>query len=105
MPPSILKRQFIGTLAALLLLVGALASVQSVAHAAHHAHHNAATHATAFCVWMCAAGQVLNSHAGHLEAGFKILWKVPDGRPVEPEFILCFACESRGPPSSLALTS
>src|SRR2546430_11823498 len=42
-----------------LLFLSGLIYPQTVAHAAHHAHHKAATHATALCSWMCAAGQVL----------------------------------------------
>ncbi|MFO0706889.1 MAG: hypothetical protein U0412_08545 [Nitrospira sp.] len=40
-----------------LLGIGGLASAQSVQHESHHnSHHQAATHASAFCAWTCAAG-------------------------------------------------
>ncbi|MBM4121002.1 MAG: hypothetical protein FJ249_00185 [Nitrospira sp.] len=42
-----------------LLLLSGLVYVQAMEHAAHHAHHQAATHASALCSWMCAAGQSL----------------------------------------------
>lgn len=43
-----------------ILVVGGLASAQSITHESHHAHHQKATHGTALCSWMCAAGQVLD---------------------------------------------
>ena len=48
-------------LAVCILLLSGLVYPQAVAHAAHHAHHKAATHATALCTWMCAAGQGLEA--------------------------------------------
>lgn len=98
MPPFILKRQFIGPLAALLLLVGALASLQSVTHATHHAHHNAATHVTAFCAWMCAAGQIIESGAIQFEAGFRPPGIAQPFGLVEPDLIVWSVFASRGPP-------
>jgi hypothetical protein len=52
-----LKQTFVLGLVAGLLLLGGLGSAQATTHALHHAHHQAATHATAFCSWLCAAGQ------------------------------------------------
>ncbi len=39
-----------------LVLLSGLVYPQLTAHAAQHNHHNAATHATALCSWLCAAG-------------------------------------------------
>lgn len=38
--------------------ISGIAPAQSVLHESHHhTHHQAATHGSAFCSWMCAAGQ------------------------------------------------
>jgi hypothetical protein len=37
--------------------ISGIASAQSVLHESQHSHHQAATHASAFCAWSCAAGQ------------------------------------------------
>jgi hypothetical protein len=49
------------SLALCLLSLSGLVFPQAVTHAGHHAHHQAATHASALCTWMCAAGQGLES--------------------------------------------
>ena len=49
------------SLALCLLTLSGLVFPQAVRHAGHHAHHQAATHASALCTWMCAAGQGLES--------------------------------------------
>jgi len=54
-----LLRSLAVTLTVCLLLLSGLMYPLMVPHAVHHAHHKAATHATALCSWMCAAGQVL----------------------------------------------
>ena len=51
------------SLALCLLVLSGLVFPQTVRHAGHHAHHQAATHASALCTWMCAAGQGLESVA------------------------------------------
>ena len=45
-----------------LLAIGGVASAQSLTHDTQHSHHQKATHSTVLCSWMCAAGQVLDSH-------------------------------------------
>jgi hypothetical protein len=81
-----------------IVIVGGLASAQAIAHESHHAHHQKATHASPFCSWMCAAGQVLDGMAvpplverapvGHAHIGsFRVTpLRVPHATP------------SRGPP-------
>jgi hypothetical protein len=49
------------SLALCLLTLSGLVFPQAVTHAGHHAHHQAATHTSALCTWMCAAGQGLES--------------------------------------------
>jgi len=86
-------------LAACLLMLSGVMYPQTVAHAAHHAHHKAATHSTALCTWMCAAGQAQE----HVSYNFQIEMEVVspvDGfiaqQPIELEFIIP---TTRGPPS------
>lgn len=74
---------------------------QTVAHAAHHAHHKAATHSTALCTWMCAAGQAQE----HVSFNFPIELEAVsfvDGfagkQPIALHFV---APTTRGPPSFL----
>ena len=93
-----LQRSVAVGLAVCLLLLSALVYPQTVAHAAQHAHHKAATHATALCTWMCAAGQVLEGVAFDVQspigpvrlAGLAVLQTPPSA--VLP------ASASRGPP-------
>src|SRR3990172_4118595 len=50
-------RQFaVAGLALWLVALSGIVYPQLTAHMAQHAHHNAATHATALCSWLCAAG-------------------------------------------------
>src|SRR5436853_1767692 len=93
-----LRRSVAVGLAVYLLLLSGLMYPQTVAHAAHHAHHKAATHATALCSWMCAAGQVLegvsfgfHAHLGPVTLTGLAVPQVPPS-PVLP------ASTSRGPP-------
>jgi hypothetical protein len=51
----------------LLLLSGAIYA-QTVLHSLHHNHHQAATHSTALCSWLCAAGQGLDGGPVILQA-------------------------------------
>ena len=91
------------TVAVLLVLciigVSGLAPAQTVLHDKHHAHHHAATHGTALCTWMCAAGQVLDSIVAPT-----FVEQAPIARAEQPAFqpALSAALESptsRGPPS------
>jgi len=93
-----LRRSVAVGLAVCLLLLSALVYPQTVAHAAHHAHHKAATHATALCSWMCAAGQVLEGIQVVLQTDFApILFAA---LPVfhEPCNNITLVSSSRGPP-------
>ena len=55
-----LQRSVSLSLALCLLLLSGLIYIQTVPHTFHHSHHQAATHSTALCSWLCAAGQVLD---------------------------------------------
>ncbi|MDQ6733603.1 MAG: hypothetical protein M3Z35_05710, partial [Nitrospirota bacterium] len=86
-------------LALCLLVLNGVMYPQTVAHAAHHAHHKAATHSTALCTWMCAAGQAQE----HVSYNFQIEMEVVspvDGflaqQPIELHFV---TPTTRGPPS------
>ena len=72
---------------------------QTVAHAAHHAHHKAATHSTALCTWMCAAGQAQE----HISFNFQIELEVASLDdafiPRPPIELHVVALTTRGPPS------
>ena len=90
----------IGLVACLLMLSGVMYP-QTVAHAAHHAHHKSATHSTALCTWMCAAGQAqetvsfnfqIESEAVHLVDSFLV------PQPIQLSFS---TLTTRGPPSFL----
>src|SRR5881398_2654040 len=96
-----LRRSVAVGLAVCLLLLSGLMYPQTVAHAAHHAHHKTATHSTALCTWMCAAGQAQES------VSFNFRIDTEPVRPVEGILIrqpidLSFtALATRGPPSLL----
>lgn len=86
-------------LAVCLLALSGLMYPQTIAHAAHHAHHKAATHSTALCTWMCAAGQAQET------VSFNVHIDTEPVRPVEgsiapPVIEVHFtALATRGPPS------
>lgn len=85
-------------LAAYLLLFGALAYPETVAHAAHHAHHHAATHSTAGCAWLCAAGQGIE-HQGAVLTVHVLSSGLPPIFPLEPtEHSPPSLLPARGPP-------
>lgn len=87
-------------LAACFLVAGGVLAGLAAEHGVHHAHHNAATHSTAFCAWMCAAGQVLQ--------GFDLAWYGPSltllivepWAPSTTDALFPHAPRSRAPPSS-----
>jgi len=93
-----LQRSVAVGLTVCLLLLSGLVYPQTVAHAAHHAHHQAATHATALCSWMCAAGQVLEGVALVFQAENGPIGLA--GLPVSPEPFSAVrpTSPSRGPP-------
>jgi hypothetical protein len=85
-------------LALCLLTLSGVMYPQTVAHAAHHAHHKAATHSTALCTWMCAAGQAQE----HISFNFQVEFEVASlddpfiaRQPIERHVI---ALTTRGPP-------
>lgn len=83
------------------LSIGGLAQAQSVEHVGHHAQHQAATHGTALCSWMCAAGTVLDSAVTpfQIELSPIALITVPDS--VQPQIETGLTSSGRAPPSSL----
>jgi len=88
-------------LAVCLLVVTGSASAQAVPHAAHHAHHKAATHGTAFCAWMCAAGQVLSAGGIHLDTDFGPVMRAGTAPCPEPAVVSLPSFTIRGPPLPL----
>ena len=85
-------------LAVCILLLSAVVYPQVVAHAAHHAHHKAATHASALCTWMCAAGQVLETISVCLQAELGLLTFLNPLLAQKPVGILPATPSTRGPP-------
>jgi hypothetical protein len=88
----------VGLVLCLLILSGVMYP-QTVAHAAHHAHHKAATHSTALCTWMCAAGQAQEHVSYNFQIELEVVSPVDNfiaQQPIELNFI---APTTRGPPS------
>jgi hypothetical protein len=85
-------------LAVCLLLLSGVFYAQSASHAAHHAHHKPATHATALCTWMCAAGQVLEGGPISLPSAGGAVSMLALLTPEEPFTIAPASAASRGPP-------
>jgi len=81
-----------------LLLLSGLIYPQTVAHASHHTHHKAATHASALCSWMCAAGQVLEGVAFGLPAQTGPVSFVGVSASDEPSEAVLPSYSTRGPP-------
>lgn len=72
---------------------------ETVAHAAHHAHHKSATHSTALCTWMCAAGQAQEIVAFHYQIESEAFSPVECPRlGISSEAASSFL-PTRGPPS------
>ena len=93
-----LRRSVAVGLAVCLLLLSGLVYPQTVAHAAHHAHHKAATHATALCSWMCAAGQVLEGISFGFHATLSPVTLTGIVVSHEPASAVVLTSLSRGPP-------
>lgn len=90
------------TLAGVLLLLGGLIYPASVPHELHHAHHQAATHATALCSWLCAAGHMAETGAPVIHVAFDgeiVIDLLPWAEPARP---LRFSMPSRAPPSTIS---
>ena len=86
--------------ATVLLVLGGVLSDQAVGHVSQHTHHHTSgTHATTFCSWYCAAGQV--------DAGELVIVAAPvisflglaywQPTTISPSFVVSSA--SRAPPS------
>lgn len=88
-------------LAVCLLVLSAVMYPQTVAHAAHHAHHKAATHSTALCTWMCAAGQAQELVSFDVQIEIKIARLDKGLFAPQPVDLCCLSPTTRGPPSFL----
>ncbi|BFU95334.1 MAG: conserved protein of unknown function [Nitrospira sp.] len=80
------------------LTVGGLASAQSISHESQHAHHQKATHSTALCSWMCAAGSVLDSVSAPALAEHSPVALVEEFVPQTVPSTAVQVVTSRGPP-------
>lgn len=89
-------------LATLLLALSALMYPAMVPHSAHHAHHEAATHATALCSWMCAAGQASETGVPAIHVAFAPIMQLRTAPAVAPDSQLLVTRPSRAPPSVIA---
>ena len=82
-----------------ILSIGGLAQAQSVEHAGHHAHHQAATHGTALCSWMCAAGTVLDTAVVTFQVELSPIAFITLSQSIQPSLETCRTSPSRAPPS------
>lgn len=87
-------------LAACFLLAGGMLAGLAVEHQVHHAHHNGATHSTAVCAWMCAAGQVLQGFDVGLYGPSLTLFAVEPWTSSTTDAAFVRASRSRAPPSA-----
>ena len=71
---------------------------QAIGHTHEHAHHTAATHATALCSWLCAAGQAVQADDPFLNAEIRVVAELELIVPFVAPFILNLSPLSRGPP-------
>ncbi len=95
---SVQRSVAVGLTVCLLFLSGAIYA-QTVPHTLHHAQHKAATHSTALCTWLCAAGQVLDGMPVIVQTGegpIATYWARPGAAPVS---LSLPATSVRGPPS------
>lgn len=97
-PSKVLAQSVAWLLVFCVLTVGGLASAKSISHESQHAHHQKATHATALCSWMCAAGHVLDAAvAPPLVERSPIAWIDQHAQDHLPS-VLAYVVPSRGPP-------
>jgi hypothetical protein len=82
-----------------LLVLSGLMYPQTVAHAAHHAHHKAATHSTALCTWMCAAGQAQELVSFNFQIETEVVSSVDRFTAQQPVDLHFIVPTTRGPPS------
>ena len=95
---QILVRTIAVGLSVCLFLLGVLVYPQTVAHAEHHVHHKAATHATALCTWMCAAGQTLEAASFGLDIESRPLTFASSPLVRAPGTAVLSSPSTRGPP-------
>ncbi|HKN85394.1 MAG TPA: hypothetical protein VJV04_00905 [Nitrospiraceae bacterium] len=88
-------------LAVCLLILSGVMYPQTVAHAAHHAHHKAATHSTALCTWMCAAGQAQETVSFNFQIEWEAVHPVDSFITSQPIQLHVSSFTTRGPPSFL----
>jgi hypothetical protein len=93
-----LQRSVSLSMALCLLLLSGVIYAQTVPHTLHHAKHQAATHSTALCSWLCAAGQVLDGAPAILQAGLGPITTQWVNPRVEPISIESPTIPVRGPP-------
>jgi hypothetical protein len=86
------------SLALCLLSLSGLVFPQAVTHAGHHAHHQTATHASALCTWMCAAGQGLESVTFLVNESVSPVATLDVTVPSAVDGIVPPSSQSRGPP-------
>lgn len=86
-------------LAVCLLVLSGLMYPQTVAHAAHHAHHKTATHSTALCTWMCAAGQAQEHVSYNFQVEIEVVSLVDNVIALQPIELDLIVPTTRGPPS------
>ena len=89
-------------LVGVLLLLSGLLYPATVPHTLHHAHHQAATHATALCSWLCAAGQVVESALPVLRAEFLLVASENPQILLSPSIPSSYRSLSRAPPALLS---
>lgn len=88
-------------LALCLLILSGVMYPQTVAHAAHHAHHKAATHSTALCTWMCAAGQAQEQVSFNFQIELEVAFLGSAFIAQQPVELHLVVPATRGPPSFL----
>jgi hypothetical protein len=86
------------SLALCLLTLSGLVFPQAVTHAGHHAHHQAATHTSALCTWMCAAGQGLESVVLVVNESVSPVTTLDFAATTTIDGIVVPPSQSRGPP-------
>jgi len=92
--------KFVSVLLVLCVLsVGGLAQAQSVEHAGHHAQHQTATHGTALCSWMCAAGTVFDSAVTPFQIELSPIALITVPYSVQPPVETGLTSSGRAPPS------
>lgn len=85
-------------LALCLLVLSGVMYPQTVGHAAHHAHHKAATHSTALCTWMCAAGQAQEYVSYNFQVEMEVVCPIDSVIAPQPTEHQSLAPTTRGPP-------